>query len=130
MKKTRNTRQRTLILEILRANNVHLTAEEVLHKARRRLPTVSLGTVYRNLGYLRQQGLAREVRNGDGGCARFEASGEAHAHFHCRCCNKVRNLKLPEELVNMPWTEIGPIASVSAIDLHVIGECSNCSCDR
>ncbi len=127
MKKTRNTRQRTLILEILRSGNAHFTAEEVLHKARRRLPTVSLGTVYRNLGYLRQQGLAREVRNGSGGCARFEATGESHAHFHCRCCNKVRNFKLPEELVNAPWTEVGPIASVSAIDLHVIGECSRCS---
>ncbi len=130
MKKTRNTRQRTLILEILRTGNAHLTAEEVLHKARRRLPTVSLGTVYRNLGYLRQQGLAREVRNGDGGCARFEASGDVHAHFHCRRCSKVSNLRLPEELLNTPWSDVGPIASVSAIDLHVIGECANCSPDR
>ena len=99
VKKTRNTRQRILILEILRAGNVHLTAEEVLQKARRKLPTVSLGTVYRNLHYLRQQGFAREVRNGDNGSARFEAAGAVHAHFHCRSCNKVRNIRLPEELV-------------------------------
>lgn len=84
VKKTRNTRQRTLILEILRSGNGHLTAEEVLQKARRKLPTVSLGTVYRNLHYLREQGYAREVRNGDKGTTRFEAAGAVHAHFHCR----------------------------------------------
>ncbi|MBE0602076.1 MAG: transcriptional repressor [Deltaproteobacteria bacterium] len=127
VKKTRNTRQRTLILEILRTGNAHLTAEEVLQKARRKLPTVSLGTVYRNLHYLRQQGYAREVRNGDNGSARFEAAGAVHAHFHCRSCNKVRNVRLPEELVEAQWSDAGPIASVSVLDLHLIGDCSDCS---
>ena len=130
VKKTRNTRQRILILEILRAGNVHLTAEEVLQKARRKLPTVSLGTVYRNLHYLRQQGFAREVRNGDNGSARFEAAGAVHAHFRCRSCNKVRNIRLPEELVKARWDDTGPIASVSVLDLHLVGDCSECSSAR
>ena len=130
VKKTRNTRQRILILEILRAGNVHLTAEEVLQKARRKLPTVSLGTVYRNLHYLRQQGFAREVRNGDNGSTRFEAAGAVHAHFRCRSCNKVRNIRLPEELVKAHWDDTGPIASVSVLDLHLIGDCSDCSSAR
>ncbi len=129
-KKTRNTRQRTLILEILRAGNAHLTAEEVLQKARKKLPTVSLGTVYRNLHYLRHHGYAREVRNGDNGPARFEAAGAVHAHFHCRSCHKVRNIRLPQELVDTPWAGSGPIASVSALDLHLIGDCSDCAHDR
>ncbi|MGE5247452.1 MAG: transcriptional repressor, partial [Verrucomicrobiota bacterium] len=47
MKKSRNTRQRTVILEILRKGQVHLTAEEVYRQAREVLPGMSLGTVYR-----------------------------------------------------------------------------------
>ena len=127
MKKTRNTRQRTLILEILRTGKGHFTAEEVLQKARKKLPTVSLGTVYRNLNYLKENGFAREIRNGDDACARFEAAGDVHAHFHCRRCNKVRNVVLPEELVKAEWADAGPIASVSILDLHLIGNCTDCS---
>lgn len=127
VKKTRNTRQRTLILEILRAGNTHLTAEEVLRKARKKLPTVSLGTVYRNLRFLRHHGYAREVRNGDNGPARFEAAGAVHAHFRCRSCNKVRNIRLPRELVETEWTGSGPIASVSVLELHLTGDCSDCA---
>jgi Fe2+ or Zn2+ uptake regulation protein len=127
VKKTRNTRQRTLILEILRTGKGHLTAEEVLQKARKKLPTVSLGTVYRNLHYLKENGFAREIRNGDDACARFEAAGDIHGHFHCRRCNKVRNIMLPDELVNAKWAESGPIASVSILDLHLIGNCSDCT---
>ncbi|MEW6719052.1 MAG: transcriptional repressor [Thermodesulfobacteriota bacterium] len=126
MKKTRNTRQRTVILAILRTGNVHLTAEEVFVRARRQVPSVSLGTVYRNLNYLRQMGLAREVRNGDNGVTRFEAAGDLHAHFHCRNCGKVRNIRLPEELSGTRWSDAGPIASVACLDLHVIGDCSDC----
>ena len=99
----------------------------MLRKARRKLPAISLGTVYRNLHVLRERGFAREVRNGDAGCARFEAAGDAHAHFHCSLCNKVSNIRLPEELAKARWEQAGPIASVAVLDLHVIGSCSDCS---
>jgi Fe2+ or Zn2+ uptake regulation protein len=127
LKKSRNTRQRGVILGILRAGFRHLTAEEVYMQAREALPSISLGTVYRNLNFLRDQGLAREVRNGDSGCARFEAARDSHAHFHCRCCQAVRDIPLPAGLEQTRWEEVGPIGAVSYLDLHVIGECADCS---
>jgi len=123
----RNTRQRTLVLEILRSGCVHLTADEVYRQARRRIPTVSLGTVYRNLNFLRHKGLVREIRSGENGIARFEAIRDQHAHFHCRNCGRVRDIRLPKELAAARWDEEGPIASVSSFDLNVIGDCSDCS---
>jgi Fur family peroxide stress response transcriptional regulator len=127
VKKSRNTRQRTVILDILRGGHVHLTAEEVYQQARKVLPTVSLGTVYRNLNLLRDKGLAREVRGEDAGCARFEAARDRHAHFHCRGCRTVRDIPLPENLIETHWGAVKGIASVHALDLHVIGDCSDCA---
>jgi len=126
VKKSRNTRQRAVILDVLKRGRVHLTAEEVYREARKALPTVSLGTVYRNLNFLRDHGMAREIRSGDVGSVRFEASRDLHAHFHCRSCRSVVDIPLPGELSGERWGEIGPIASVDFIDLHVIGDCSAC----
>ena len=127
MKKTRNTRQRGVILGVLRAGFRHLTAEEVYLQARGTLPSISLGTVYRNLNFLRDQGFVREIRNGEFGSARFEASRDLHAHFHCRLCQTVRDIPLPAGLEETRWSEVGPIAAVSCLDLHVIGDCADCS---
>jgi len=126
LKKSRNTRQRGIILNVLRSGFQHLTAEEVYLQAREVLPSISLGTVYRNLGFLRDQGLAREIRNGEFGCARFEAASDLHAHFHCRRCQAVQDIPLPEGLKQVRWEEVGPIAAVSCLDLHVIGDCAGC----
>jgi Fe2+ or Zn2+ uptake regulation protein len=126
LKTLRNTRQRTLILEILRAGRVHLSAGEVFLQARKKIPTVSLGTVYRNLNFLRHNGLAHEVRSGETGTTRYEAARDPHGHFHCRRCGKVRDIVLPEELSLGKWREEAPIVAVTSLDLHVIGDCSDC----
>jgi Fur family transcriptional regulator, peroxide stress response regulator len=127
VKKSRNTRQRAVILEVLKSGPVHLTAEEVYRQARQVLPTVSLGTVYRNLNFLRQKGLAREVRGDDGGSGLFEAIRDAHAHFHCRGCHVVRDIPLPDALASGNWGDLGGIGSVQTVDLHIIGDCVECA---
>lgn len=52
---TRMTRQRAVILEELRKTATHPTADELYSIVRRRLPRISLGTVYRNLDFLGRQ---------------------------------------------------------------------------
>lgn len=127
MKKTRHTRQRKVILDILRSDSVHLTAEEIYQRGRKALPGISLGTVYRNLNFLCGQGLVREIRSGEAGCARFEAARDHHAHFHCRGCQVVRDIPFPEGLRETRWESVGPIAAVSRLDLQVVGRCADCS---
>jgi len=126
LKKSRHTRQRGVILDVLRSDTGHLTAEEVFQRARKALPSISLGTVYRNLNFLCGQGLAREIR-GEAGCARFEVARDPHAHFHCRGCREVRDIPFPEGLRGTRWENVGPIAAVSRLDLHVVGHCAHCS---
>jgi len=52
-KKSRNTKQRAVILDILKKGGYHPTAEAIYHEARKVIPNISLGTVYRNLNFLR-----------------------------------------------------------------------------
>ena len=126
MKKTRNTRQRGVILDILQESCSHPTAETVYREARRVLPNISLGTVYRNLNFLRDQGAVREIRSSEGGSSRFEGAHTPHAHFHCVHCNALLDIPLPATLGNLRFEEEKGISAVSLIDLHVIGSCSGC----
>jgi len=126
MKKTRNTRQRGVILDILRESHEHPTAEAIYKEARLVLPNISLGTVYRNLNFLRDQRAVREIRPSDGGSARFEGMDAPHAHFHCVHCSALLDIPLPPALESIHFEEEEKISTVSLFDLHVIGSCSGC----
>ena len=126
MKKTRNTRQRAVILDILKASCEHPTAETIYREARRVLPNISLGTVYRNLNFLRDQRAVREIRPSDGGSARFDGMDTPHAHFHCVHCSALLDIPLPPALESIRFEEEEKISAVSLFDLHVIGSCSGC----
>ena len=57
------TRQRPVILEELKNLTTHPTADELYSMVRRRLPRISLGTVYRNLEILSEMGLAQKLES-------------------------------------------------------------------
>jgi Fe2+ or Zn2+ uptake regulation protein len=126
MKKTRNTRQRAIILEILRATRSHPNAEAIYSAARAKQPNISLGTVYRNLGFLRERGLVNELRSGDAAGSRFEAVIPPHAHFHCVSCNAVYDIPLPAGVTDSAWIGDDVVGSVDSFELTVTGECSAC----
>lgn len=125
-KKTRNTRQRAVILDILRASRFHPTAEEVYQEARRRMPRISLGTVYRNLNVLCARGIVREIRPHDAGGCRFDAGPEPHAHFHCRSCRSIIDIPLPSSLEALSFEGDERISRVEALELHAAGICQRC----
>jgi Fur family peroxide stress response transcriptional regulator len=82
----RLTGPRHAVLEVVRGAESHPTAEEVHRLVRRRLPSVSLGTIYRNLRLLVGAGLLKEL---PGPYARFDANTRAHHHFMCERCGRI-----------------------------------------
>jgi Fur family peroxide stress response transcriptional regulator len=82
----RLTGPRHAVLEVVRGAESHPTAEEVHRLVRRRLPGVSLGTIYRNLWLLVGEGLLNEL---PGPHARFDANTHAHHHFMCERCGRI-----------------------------------------
>ena len=89
--KQRSTRQLAATYEVLAASADHPTAEQLLQRVRTRVPRVSLGTIYRNLEKLEEQGRLRVVRLA-GGVAHYDAMIGEHDHFVCEACGAVTDL--------------------------------------
>lgn len=84
----RMTRQRQVILEELRRTCSHPGADELYVRVRRRMPHISLGTIYRNLEVLSASGEIQKVETG-GSLKRFDGNTAPHYHIRCLRCQKV-----------------------------------------
>ncbi len=93
-KQKRMTKQKMLIWQILSQTKCHPTAEWVYEEARKDMPNISLGTVYRNLQLLVADGMAQELNYGKG-VSRFDANAGMHYHFVCEKCGKVYDMEMP-----------------------------------
>ncbi len=89
-KNLRMTRQRKIILEELRLCNYHPSADELYERVRKRLPRVSLGTIYRNLEVLCDLNKIQKLEL-SGSLKRFDWDPEKHYHIRCLRCNLVVN---------------------------------------
>lgn len=95
----RQTKQREVIMEILRTSHCHPTADWVYDQARKVIPNISLGTIYRNLNLLVEKNQVRRVEH-DHVC-RFDGHIENHYHLCCMECGKVCDIDLPiDSLLN------------------------------
>lgn len=88
----RNTRQRALVLDAVRAHNDHPTADEIYLDVRQLDEKISRGTVYRNLNLLQEAGLISTVKTPGGN--RFDWRTDGHAHVICRECGRVHDVPL------------------------------------
>ena len=122
----RMTRQREVILEELRKVNTHPSADEVYEMVRKRLPRISLGTVYRNLEILSESG---DIQKLEPGCTlkRFDGNPSEHSHIRCIRCDRIADAPM------VPDFEIDP-QQVNASDFEIVGHrleflgvCPQCS---
>lgn len=84
--------QRKQIYAAVCTSREHPTAEMVYVGLKPMLPRLSLGTVYRNLHQMAQDGRLTEL---DGPVVRFDANTAPHAHFLCERCGAVLDLPVP-----------------------------------
>lgn len=92
----RATKQREVILEVLMEKRDHPTADVVLERARRYIPSISMATVYNCLETLKECGLIRQVnlkRQATRYCPDFDGS-HLHAHFYCTRTGRVHDIEL------------------------------------
>jgi Fur family ferric uptake transcriptional regulator len=90
----RLTTQRQIILEELAKVKTHPTASELYDMVRKRLPRIGLGTVYRNLELMADNGMILKLEVG-GTQKRFDATTEPHYHIRCSSCGKVDDIMIP-----------------------------------
>jgi Fur family ferric uptake transcriptional regulator len=122
---TRRTKQRDTILKELCRASSHPSADELYNLVRRKLPRISLGTVYRNLELLAAEGLIQKLEI-SGTQKRFDGNVSVHYHIRCLGCGRVADVQIKRLL---PLEKIAK--EVTSFDivghrLEFLGLCSRC----
>lgn len=116
------TKQRAIILEVLRSDKCHHTAEELFQLAKEKMPSISRATVYNNLHSLEDEQIIRRI-SGDGGPDRYDNSFIPHGHLVCTVCGGVSDIEVPG--IEAILSEcIGSRAD--SYELKVRGRCARC----
>ena len=119
----RYSRQRELIYQALCSTKEHPTADMVYQWLKPENPNLSLGTVYRNLNLLADEGIIARMPFP---VERYDANTKPHPHFRCRCCGAVSDLDLPYDTSLDEQVE----AQGYEVDHHSVlftGICVNCT---
>ena len=120
------SRQRESIKNFLATRYDHPTAETVYLAIREEYPSISLGTVYRNLSLLSDIGEIQKIANGTGP-DRFDGNPEPHYHFFCTECQSVLDLQM-ESIDHI--NTIAGAAFAGTVDGHIThfyGLCPECA---
>jgi len=119
------TNQRIEILNFLKDFDGHPTVDEVYEGVKVKLTRISKATVYKNLRFLTDKGLIREVNSK--GVSRFEGNLVPHHHIICVECGDITDYE-SEELTDYSLKVAEDIENfkVEATDTNFYGFCGKC----
>lgn len=122
----RLTPQRREVYDVLLAERDHPTATEVFIRAKKRMPSISLATVYNCLETLVACGLARQV-NVEREATRYCANLEEHGHFLCERCGKVYDVPLASGEKRKRSPNVPEGFMVTHCEITLRGVCASCN---
>ena len=119
------THQRMIIFQEVAESEEHPNAESVYKAVRKKLPMVSLDTVYRTLWILQDLGLIHIIGGRDR--VRFDGNMKPHHHFVCNECGLMRDFCSSEfDRLKIP-KEIKALGNGESVHLEIKGICIECS---
>lgn len=86
------TPQRLSIVEEL-YGHVHMSIEELYKEIKKKFPTVSLATVYKNINAMMEKGFISEVQIPNQK-SKYELVKPSHSHVVCQKCGKIEDIRL------------------------------------
>jgi Fe2+ or Zn2+ uptake regulation protein len=119
------TRQRAAVYEYLGSVEHHPTAEEVFLNVKRRVPKISLATVYKNLEALVACEAITKLSYGDGS-ARYDIRTDHHYHTRCLDCGRMWDLEAARGKPALEQIKPHPGFTVSDFRLELLGHCKDC----
>ena len=124
---SRNTRQRAIVYEIVASTPIHPTADWIYARARRRIPRISMGTVYRNLQVLEEAGRIRSIDSA-GRATRYDADLSEHDHFLCALCGGIFDIERRGAVEPPAARRLrGKGFNVTGHRTELLGACPECS---
>ena len=120
------TKQREVVLQVVRNASEHPTANEVFTAAKELLPTISFATVYNSLRFLKEAGHIAEIQFGNG-ASRYDRMTARHDHAICTKCGKLVDIEmeLPEDFVKRA-TRVSKFKPES-MEFTLRGLCPDCA---
>ncbi len=120
------TRQRRLLLDIIRQVHGHIDAKELFRRAVEKDASISHATVYRTLNLFKQLGLVTGNRFGKAQCYYEAAHTPEHQHLVCKECGRVIDFTCPlKEIIGRVKKEQG--FTVTKAEVYLEGYCSDCA---
>src|SRR4051795_13270408 len=120
------TFQRQVIYEAVLASREHPTPELIYEQVRQRIPSVSLGTIYKNEKTFLESGVLREVTLHHGSL-RLESNMTPHHHLVCSSCKAIFDIEESAvEPIQLPKTELPAGFSISQCRVEFVGVCKSC----
>jgi Fur family ferric uptake transcriptional regulator len=123
--KLKMTVQRRVILEEIKKVKTHPSADELYLAVRRRLPDISMATVYRNLETLAEHGLIRRLWE-VGAPRRYDGELAEHYHIVCERCGRVDDVSLQAVDGFLDEVRRASDYDVQGYRLGFFGLCPNC----
>ena len=120
MKNTRYSFQREVIYNNVMSRKDHPTAEQIYEDVKKEIPNISLGTVYRNLNFLADEGKILKV---DLEKSVFDSTLEVHNHMLCEKCRRVVDVDVDFDKVNF-FDKLGNV--ITKADIRFTGICAQC----
>ena len=120
------THQREVIYRVLLETRTHPNPETIYKKVRQAIPSISLGTVYKNIRTFLDAGLLRELSCRHG-TLRLETNPELHHHLVCTRCKAI---------VDIEKSAVGPVRMlrkppggfrVANYSIEFLGLCQTCA---
>ena len=120
----RVTPQRLAILDILRGNRTHPSAENIYERVLKKYPNMSVATVYNTLSKLVK---GREIQelDIDPKKRRFDPCTSLHHHFYCQACGEVYDVNSDKSFFSN-MKRIGG-HQIESIQVNFTGKCKACS---
>lgn len=121
----RLTPQRREVYNVLLEDRNHPTATEVFLRAKKRVPSISLATVYNCLETLVECGLAKQV-NVEREATRYCPNLSEHGHFVCDSCGIVSDIPVAKGGSLTQFLKVPTGFSVNHSEITLRGTCPAC----
>jgi Fur family peroxide stress response transcriptional regulator len=119
------THQRQVLYEVMQRMPGHPSPEEVYARVKKRIPAISLATVYKNIHLFVERGVLKELSMHHGSI-RVELNGHHHHHMVCSYCKAIADIEEKDLGVVPVMQELLGGFQVERYSIDVIGICAAC----
>jgi Fur family transcriptional regulator, peroxide stress response regulator len=119
------THQRQVLFEVMQTMHGHPSPEEVYARVKKKIPAISLATVYKNIHLFVESGLFSKVSMHHGSL-RVELNDEAHHHMVCSKCKAITDIGEQELGLVSKKNKLAGGFLVERYAVDVIGICAKC----